>query len=239
MLPVSIRIDVPYARGASRLRAELIAFEPLSLIRSAGAADLQAALSGFGEAMLARPGVVPVLVCPHDDRHDVAWDVKEEADRRGWGFSRHVAGLLEIPPDRETAYEAFDTGSAEDSMTPRDAQVMIMQLGEQAREYFGTGMDLLPAMSVMRHSLWLALRYFGWRSPGTALTLRNFGYVLRATGNKDNTDEFIYLMRRLVFQWKAAPPDPADWVQSRSLVDQLSELLVGLGEPADSLTLPG
>lgn len=239
MPSVSIRVDVPYARNAGHMRAELIAFEPLSLTRSSGVPDLQAALRELETAApLALPGVVPVLVCPHDDRHDVAWVVKEEADKRGWGFSRHVPGLLEIPPDRETAYESFDTGSAEDSLAPREAQVMIMQLGEQGREYFGTGMDLLPAMGVMRHSLWLALRYFGWKSPGTALTLRNLGYILRATGNRDNTEEFIYLMRRLKFMWKSVPPDPAEWVQSRALVDQLSELLQALGEPAD-LGLPG
>jgi hypothetical protein len=239
MPPVSIRVDVPYAPGAARMRVEVIALEPLKLIRSSTAADLQTALHEVETAAPLPSSGLPVLVCPHDDRHDVAWVVKEEADKRGWGFSRHVEGLLQIPPDRETAYESFDTGSPEDTLAPRDAQVLIMQLGDQARELFGTGMDLLPAMSVMRHSLWLALRYFGWRSPGTALTLRNLGYILRATGNQDNADEFIYLMRRLQFIWKTSPPDPSDWEQSRPLVDQLAEILQALGEPADSLKLPG
>lgn len=238
MAQASIRIDIPYARDAVFLRAELISFDPLHMIRSGKAADVPAAIQEIEKLAGEKISSAPVLVCPHDDRHDVAWVIKEEADKRGWGFSRHVTGLLQIPADRECAYEAFETGSAEDSLPQRDAQVLIMQLGEQGREYFGSGMDFLPAMSVMRHSLWLALRHFGWQSPGTALTLRNLGYVMRATGNQDNIDEFIYLMRRLRFVWTAKPPVREHWTGSEVIVDQLRELLEAVGEPAGTFALP-
>lgn len=238
-MPVSIRLDIPYSAGADKMRAAFISTEPFESKRTGPVANIPEALAQLeGLVGADRLKTDITLVYAHDDRHDLAWTVKEEADRRGWQFARHVPDLLKIPPSEETAYESFETGSPEDSLPPREAQVLVMQLGDQGREYFGTGMDFLPAMNVMRHALWLCLRHFGWQSPGTALTLRNFGYVLRATGNRDNTNEFIYLMRRLQFIWKGRAPVPADWEQSRIIVDQLAELLQALGEPSDSLKLP-
>lgn len=238
-MPVTIRLDIPYSAGADKMRAAFIVAQPFESKRTGPVANIPEALVQIETLAGAdRLNSSTTLVYAHDDRHDLAWTVKEEADRRGWQFARHVPDILQIPPGEETAYESFETGSPEDVLPPREAQVLVMQLGEQGREYFGTGMDLLPAMNVMRHALWLCLRHFGWQSPGTALTLRNFGYVLRATGNQDNMDEFIYLMRRLQFVWKSTPPVKADWAQSAVIVDQLAELLQAMGEPSDSLKLP-
>lgn len=219
-----IRLDVPYAEGATRMRAALITFDPMGINLSGPVANIPEAIS-----VLKPAGDAVTLVYPHDDRHDLAWAAKEEADKRSWQFARHIPRILEIPPDLETAYESFDTGSAEDALDAAAAQRRILQLGEEGREYFSTGMDMLPAMRVLRHALWLALRFFGWQNPGTALMLRNLGYVLRATGNQDNIDEFIYLLRRMVFVWGKQPPDKSVWAGSEPVIGQINELADSTG----------
>lgn len=238
-----IRLDVPYSENATKMRA-LLGFRRDGSVEVEEIPDLpdipkavEAALKKAGEMGLSS-GAETVIIYPHDDRHGIAWPAKEAADKHGLGFNRQTPLDLEPPASTATGYENFDTGSDEDSLDQSEARKLVIELNSEAQGLFSGG-ELLEAMGPLRHALWLILRSEGWQSPVTAYTLRNLGYVLKATGNPENEGEVRYLIRRLIHVWLETPPDKAVWEGSESLAQNLAELSDALDDPGSAAVFRG
>ncbi len=196
-----LRFDIPYPEDATIMRADLGFRDGTSVgsIPIEGMMDIPGTVEAALKISSARNFVVSpdfTLVIPLDSRHGVAWVVKEEADKRSYAFSRH------IPPHAIPSMNAYPrfatvTGSPEDDLPAAEAKALVIRLNTEAQEFFSTGMDMPDAMSCLRHALQTASKHMGWTNPAMVYTLRNFGYVMRATGNDENLNEFLCLSRIL------------------------------------------
>ncbi len=232
-----IRLDIPYSKDATKMRAVLAYCEPgkedyAKLLKATDCKNIPEAVKNILEQ--AKTSNIEVnsdctIIYPLDDRHGLAGYARDEADKRKFKFSRHTPDAMKLPIGFETGYENFDTGSAEDTYDFEHARDAILQLNEEANDSFNSN-DLLEAMGPLRHALWLALRHLGWRHPGTAYTLRNLGNTLIATGNSDNETELESLILKMIFLWDNKLPKAEVWKESESLLDDLTNQCVTLKE---------
>lgn len=226
-----IRLDIPYAKDANKMRAVLAYSEPekeeyADLLKASDCKNIPEAVKKIFEEAESSDIMIDstiTLVYPLDDRHLLAGYARDEADKRKINFSRHIPDCMKLPVAFETSYENFDTGSSEDTFDFDQAREMILQLNEEANDSFNRN-DLLEAMGPLRHALWLALRHFGWKHPACAYTLRNLGYTLTATGNSDNMDEITALIIKLIYLWQHKLPDASVWQDSENLLDDLASI---------------
>lgn len=230
-----LRFDIPYAEEATIMRAHL-AFREGHSIRTIALENLPDIPLALERAMKTTTeqkitiGPEFTLVYPLDSRHGVAWAVKEEADKHSFQFSRH------IPPDAVPDVEAYPgfaeiTGSPEDKLSRDDSRALVMRLNAEAQEFFSTGMDLPDAMSSLRHALQVASARLGWNDPAMVYALRNFGYVMRATGNDENLAEFLCLSRILAVRLTSSPAAPGTWdADNVGLLEQTAGLCATSGD---------
>lgn len=148
------------------------------------------------------------LVLPLDGRHGLAHAALDEANRRGWGFSRHLpAGeelhLLDLRgPDANPASvdETFVALQAE-----AGAALKASELGE--------------AMAVLRQSLAMCAANPGWWHPDTLWALSNLVRVADATGAPENVAEAAGLAAVVLAQ-----PRPETLENAAGTLRKLGEL---------------
>jgi hypothetical protein len=130
------------------------------------------------------------VIFPLDSRHDLAWAIKEETEKRGYTFSRHI-------PDDAEPQDGIDP-TPEPEGPAEEAAAKMNGLCQRALEV-AQGANYSEAMSFMRQALGLAVTHFGWAHHYTGHMLRYLAQVLRATGNDSNTAEALLFLRRLCF----------------------------------------
>lgn len=229
-----IRLDIPYQSDGSKMRA-VVGHSPdggkLSTIVSDyydNIPNIINALNDLFKQLNLATDNTTVLAYPLDGRMNLAWVVKEAADKEGWEFSRHVPRQFYPGIDVVCSFELEDTGSEQDSWAAGPAQKEIFSLNNAAQEDY-QGSDMPSAMSNLRQALQLAIKHFGWGSPGTAYSLTNFGHVMRATGNDDNLHEVKSAIERMLHHWDNELPSTAEWEGASSILEQLIMVCAGLG----------
>lgn len=228
-----IRLDIPYQSDGSKMRAVVghsADGGKLSTIVSDYFDNIPnciAALRTLFTQLDLEVNDATVLAYPLDGRMDLAWVVKEAADKEHWEFSRHIP--LQYFPDIDVlcSFEIEDTGSEQDNFSANEAQKEIFGLNNEAQEHY-QGSDMPSAMSSLRQALQLAIKHFGWGSPGTAYSLTNFGHVMRATGNDDNLNEVKKAIERMLHHWDNELPSTAEWEGASSILEQLIMVCAGL-----------
>ncbi|MBC7863478.1 MAG: hypothetical protein IAF38_10915 [Bacteroidia bacterium] len=230
-----IYFDIPYSESADKMRG-LLGFEDekkISVINSDGCRDIPETILKL-ENLAVEKGVLIdtsiVLVYPHDDRHGLAWPVKEQSEKKGWQFSRQIPADFYPPAEDLILYSSFDDGSQEMHFDISGAQQKIMNLNAAARDEFSEG-DMLPVMGKLRHALRVSVRNLGWASPLTVYTLRNLLTAFNATGNYENQNEGIFLIKQLIHAFTDSPPTAEAWSDSMNLIEELAVLLEGTGNP--------
>jgi hypothetical protein len=138
-----------------------------------------------------------VLVMPLDARHQLAWAAKEEADKRGFAFERHLPQGSDpdegLPPAQEALGDVDEAAS-----TMNDLCQEAQEAAQSA--LFG------ESISCMRHAVGIAVAHFGWCHYYTGHMLRYQHQVLRATGNDDNEREGIQFLKRMCHELEAQGP---------------------------------
>lgn len=221
-----IRLDIPYQSDGRKMRAVVghsVDGERISTTVSDYSDNIPNILDALknsfsGEGLHADDQTV--LVYPLDGRMDLAWVVKEAADKEGWDFSRHIQTDFYPNIDVLCSFELDETGSDQDELPPREAQQLIFQLNNEAQGNYQSS-DMPAAMSNLRQALQLSVKHFGWSSPGVAYSLTNFGHVMAATGNNDNINEVSKAVERMLMQWDNEEPDKQEWSGAGSILDQL------------------
>ncbi|HCL56008.1 MAG TPA: hypothetical protein DHW82_03245 [Spirochaetia bacterium] len=176
------------------------------------------------------------LIFPLDERHNLAWYVKEEADKRKWEFSRH------IPENQEVSdFMTHKTAQADEvrKLSNEDARTQIMKLNEDARQEYQSS-DLLRAITCLRHALELSLEYFDFNSPETAYTVRNLVYTYQATGSYENEKEALKLIQKISDSLKIKGFKNRHWtLETASLLEELAMQSIKLmnAELLEPLTL--
>jgi len=238
-----IRLDIPYQNDGSKMRAVVG--------HSADGGRLSTIVSDYSDnipniltvlkASFTEKGLETnestVLIYPLDGRMGLAGVVLDAANAEKWDFNRHIP--TDFYPGVEVlhSYEQDDTGSEQDGWSPKDAQAMIFQLNNEAQEEYKSH-ELPNAMAKIRQALQLAVKHFGWSSPGVAYSLTNFGHVMRATGNDDNMLEVTSGVKRMLFHWDKTMPVKEEWVGAVSILEQLIDVCnaMGKGGYADRLS---
>jgi len=159
------------------------------------------------------------LIFPLDERHNLAWYVKEEADKRKWEFSRHI-------PENQEISDLLINKSAQANevrkLSDKDARSQIMKLNEDARQEYQSS-DLLRAVTCLRHALELSLEYFDFNSPETAYTVRNLVYTYQATGSYENEKEALKLIQKISDSLKTKGFINKHWtLETASLLEELA-----------------
>jgi hypothetical protein len=198
-----MRLDIPYNQNAtlmkgvlgfSMLRGGIISLETLAEEGCKGIPETIGILLAKASAEGITIGNPFTIVFPLDPRHDLAWIVKEEADKRGWNYARQVPSENAPPIDAFIPFVSRATGSKDDALPAEAARRSILHLNNEALLQYQSGMDLLDAIGNLRHALQLAWQHFGWASQEAAYTLRNLAFVYRGTGSLDNEREAIWLL---------------------------------------------
>lgn len=239
-----LRFDIPYAEDASVMRADLgfrdgdsvrrIPIEKQSDIP--GTVDTALRVASERKLIV---GTDFTLVYPLDSRHGVAWAVKEESDKRSFQFSRHIPSNG-MPTPADYPRFADTTGSREDHLSREEARALVVRLNTEAQEFFSTGMDMPDAMSCLRHALQAASKHLGWTDPIMTYSLRNFGYVMRATGNAENLQEFLSLAGILASELGDNSPTPGVWdKEGGNLLEQTAGLCATSGDEPTARQLLG
>jgi len=213
------------------------ASQPITTYISEYCSDIPAALqllkdvAGENDILISEK---TVLVFPLDSRHNLAWVVKETADKGGYGFSRNIPDDAYPPLDVPISEEIFSTGSGEDELSLEVAKERIIAFNNEGREYFQDA-EFGEAMGYVRHALQLALKYFDWQSPIVAYTLLNLASTLRLTGNPENAREARALIQRMNYVLNIKRPQKDDWDDSAiHLLDIIANECQNLGD--DSLS---
>ena len=238
-----IRLDIPYQKDGKKMRAV------------AGHSEDKGGLSTFvTDYSDSIPNILTlvkdyvkennlecndstVLVYPLDGRLGLAHVVLEFAQKENWAFDRHIPPLFYPGVEVLCSFEQNDTGSAEDTLPSKEAQQLIFKLNNDAQSEYQRS-DLPAAMSCLRQALQLAVKHFGWSSPGVAYSLTNLGHVMRGTGNNDNMLEVSATINRMLNHWDKEMPDREEWVGAGSILEQLIGVCNSLGKSgyADRLT---
>lgn len=112
-----IRFDVPYSDDALQMRIAAAYSDDQGKLHLQEflTPDVKDGLSKI-DTFFKDKGIAldppPVLIFPHDERHGLAWTIKEEADTRTWPFARHIPGAFAPDPSWFYSAEGYSTGSA-------------------------------------------------------------------------------------------------------------------------------
>ncbi|HEY6159755.1 MAG TPA: hypothetical protein VI112_00990 [Bacteroidia bacterium] len=207
-----IFFDVPYAEDASKMRG-ILGYSngsgtdchftyPCKDVPDA-IAQLEKIAADNGISM----GKEMLLVYPLDMRHGLAWAVKENADKKGWGFSRHIPAGQYPDPNKLILYSHFDNGSSEMTLDKPSASLRIIELQGEALDEMSDG-DMLPVMGILRHALSLSVTHEGWVNSDTLMTLYLLLNAFARTGNPDNINEGHFLVKQALMAITSRLPGP-------------------------------
>ncbi len=215
-----IRFDLPYARDANLMKV-VMGVKRVGGNQTAIETFVEENISDIPKAIdiLLNKAVAQkinvrkpfTLVFPLDDRHQLAWIVREHADKHEWEFKRQIPEGEDPSLEYYIPFVSKATGSAEDTLSPEEAEREIVDLNNEAHDDFSSGMDLLDAMGKLRHALQISWQHLGWGNPSTAYTLRNLMYVYGGTGNLDNEREGLWLLRLMIKGWEEQRLTTKDW----------------------------
>jgi hypothetical protein len=183
-------LRIPRTAGATSLSGVLGAGD---FVATATGADIPSVC----DALLARAKDAgrdvgaPTVVFPLDGRHGLAHVVLEEANRRGWSFSRHV------PRGAEAHLLDLDGADAAPELT--DAAPRFEAVTQEVRDAI-EGSELGEALSALRHLLVLGVRHHGPWHPDTLWAVSNLVRIAAGTGADANIDQACALAEHLVAQ---------------------------------------
>jgi hypothetical protein len=207
-----IFFDVPYAEDASKMRG-ILGFSNGSGTDCEFASpckDVPDAIAQL-EKIAGDKGISIekniTLVYPLDMRHGLAWAVKENADKKGWQFSRHIPAGQYPDPGKLFLYSHFDNGSSEMTLDKPSASLRIIELQGEALDAMNDG-DMLPVMGTLRHALSLSVTHEGWANSDTLMTLYLLLNAFARTGNPDNLTEGHFLVRQALMAINSRLPGP-------------------------------
>jgi hypothetical protein len=58
--------------------------------------------------------------------------------------------------------------------------------------------------------------------------LKNLGDILTSTGNKDNENEVLALVLKLIYLWQHKLPDVTVWKGSEDILDELARICISV-----------
>lgn len=228
-----IYFDIPYNEGATHMRALLgIQTESGIQVQSTGAVkDIPAAIHEAERIGIPQEFYFSTqthFIYPHDDRHGLAWPVKEQADLKSCLFSRQIPKNEYPAPGDAVIFSAFDDGSPVYKLIPHQAQQRVMDLNSEAKALFAYG-DMLPVYSLLRNALQLSIFHFSWTHPITAFTLRNLLYGFIGSGNIESFHEGHFLCQKFHHEYSTKTPPANVWEESLMFFDHLAESLIRMG----------
>ncbi len=156
-----------------------------------------------------RPLSSVVLIDPLDGRHDLAHILLEEANRRGWGFERHV------PHGQEAHLLDLDGADAEPALAASEIPARLDELGEETQGAIDAS-ELGDALAIARQALTLLVRHRGFWHPDTLWIASSLVDVAAQTGAGENIDEAVGLLEHVIAQ-----PLPAAFDDPTALVGKL------------------
>ena len=160
------------------------------------------------------------LVYPLDDRHGLAYAVKEQTEKNNWNFSRQIPSSNYPDAKNLIMYSAFDDGSNEINLEKGAARTKILELNDSALSEFESG-DMLPVMGILRQALRLSVMHFEWTHPLTLSIINNMVYTFGRTGNHENEYEGKFLLLQFVNAMMNNPPSMEIWQDSLKQIDEM------------------
>lgn len=214
-------LEVPYAEDATKMHAVLGFTDPAAssvqcLVKD-DLPDIPAAieaLTSVGKTAGIQFDSSLVLVIPLDNRMMLASIVREQADKQGCNFSRHIPA--EFYPNPADFPFITATGSAEDTLKPDFVRERLSNLYDEGEGEVERPGGLLDAMGPLRHALRLGVHHFGWNHFGTVYVLRDLAGTYIGTGADENMRECLFLVRILQSHIK-----PEEWGDDAELFTQL------------------
>jgi hypothetical protein len=175
---------------------------PLSAVLSSGAVETGATIGEVIDKLLPRGPAPATLVFPLDGRHALAGAALEEAQRRGFAFSRHLP-----PGEAHWLLDPESTDAAPD-LSGEALAALLEKLGGEAGEA-ARDAELGEAMGILRQIVAVCARHsLLWDKKGL-WALGALIEVAGATGNDDNLREAGELIRHALSQPPpAAMPSP-------------------------------
>lgn len=149
------------------------------------------------------------LIDPLDGRHNVAGTVLDEANARGWGFSRHV------PPGAERWL--LDLDGADAAPGVQDIAQLWESLTGDVRGAIDAS-ELGEALAALRQLLLVGLKHLGAWHPDTLWAASNLIKIARGTGADPNVDQACNLADYLIAQ-----PLPEEFANALGTLRKLEE----------------
>jgi hypothetical protein len=172
------------------------------------------------------------LIYPLDGRHETAHVVLDQAQKRGYGFTRH--------PPAGAAHHLIDLdgADAEPGLSADAVGDRIDALGKAARAAISDS-EMAEAMAILRQVITIGARHLSWWDANTLWALANLVRVSAGTGAEPNVREACELARHAVAQ---PLPDPLESpVRTLSRLHELAQNCQGVGDPrtADAILRAG
>jgi hypothetical protein len=203
-------LRVPRAREATSMSGVLGVGEWVTSLRGKNIpAVCDALLAAAKEAGHAVSSVA--LIDPLDGRHDLAHVALEEANRRGWGFERHV------PRGQEAHLLDLDGDDAEPALAASEIMARLGELGEETQSAIDAS-ELGDALAIARQALTLLVRHRGFWHADTLWIASSLMDVAAQTGADANIDEAAGLIEHVIAQ-----PFPSTFEDPTSLLGKLEE----------------
>jgi tetratricopeptide (TPR) repeat protein len=152
-----------------------------------------------------------VLIDPLDGRHDLAHVMLEEANRRGWGFARHV------PRGQEAHLLDLDGADAEPALAASEIPARLGEIGGETQGAIDAS-ELGEALALARQAMTLLVRHRGFWHADTLWIASSLMDVAAQTGADENIDEAVGLIEHVIGQ-----PLPAAFDDPTALLGKLDE----------------
>jgi hypothetical protein len=201
-------VRVPRSRDATSMSGVLGVGGWVTSVRGKDIPAVCDALLAAAKAAGHTPSSV-MLIDPLDGRHDLAHVMLEEANRRGWGFERHV------PRGQEAHLLDLDGADAEPALAASEISARIDELGQETQGAIDAS-ELGEALGIARQALTMLVRHRGFWHPDTLWIASSLMDVAAQTGAGENIDEAAGLIEHVIVQ-----PLPAVFDEPTALFGKL------------------
>ena len=213
-----IRFDIPYQKDANLMRAVFgystpneIQFHLFEEIPHVPFAIEQ--IQKFSNENSIKLDEKLTLVYPIDNRHNLAWMVKDNADKNNWQFERYIPVGQYPNSECPFHFELMKTGSKQDQFSKDQARKEIMNLMKNGyysvkSAYFSEGFDS------MHQAMQLTIQHFGWLNSISIYSIVSLLSAYLGLGNQQNYEDCLFLFQRLKMLWSKDKIDVTEWTKT-------------------------